>query len=358
MKDLLLLLLALLCALSAAAQEPLCLAKGEVPGSIDFRPEAVNRYLNLDRYRVVIFGEMHNGTFNPEIEYHLITDLNRQYGFRHVFLEVSVSTAWHLNQYLRTGDTADLHIPFEHWRVFWKRLYDYNVERPDSLKLVFHGVDFERTGVFATLRELAPAGSAIPPSLQPMMDTAAAHISDAPLRMYDIIDGKMIIYDNAAFTRTLRYIQGELKAHAADAAQYFGSNYPMVRDIANNEGEVVVAPKPRNRTMFRTMRRIVADEHIGKFIGIFGAQHTTYTVPSSIANAVSSLPGFRQEEVLNIMEIVLHLLRQGDGQMVQLEHAEKLEALNGNCKASFLPAGAVPGYGRKADVVLIGDANK
>jgi hypothetical protein len=340
------------------AQSPLCLAKGKSPGSIDYDAAKVDTLLHFDQYKVVLFGEMHNGSFNPEIEYHFLKHLNQAHGFRHVFLETSVSAAWHLNQYVRTGDTSVLNkmlstAGYDQWLLFCKRMYEHNRTLPDSLKIVFHGVDFERTGVFSTILELAPAGVPPPKSLQPALDTAKAHLQDKPLAMYDFINGKFVEYDNTAFVSALRFLQKALLDNPKDAGIYFGSNYPVVQDIAANDGEVTVMPKPRNRTMFRTMSRIIREQKIDKFFGVFGSQHTIYTQPSAISNAVRKLDGIRAKDVLSIQEIVYNVRSKSD---TFHKIPAAIISLNGNCKGTLLPAAAVPGYKKRADFVLIGNA--
>ena len=195
----------------AEAQPPLCLSKDAAANSIDFRPDELNNFLHLDKYRIIFFGEQHNDRFDPEIKYHLITDLNKRRGMRHVFLEISFSAAWNLNQYLQTGDTTYLFNPARPrtsspYSRLWTRLHEYNKGLPDGQKIVIHGVDFETTGVFRTLKKLSPTEQNVPSALKPVMDTIEAHLSDPPLAMWNVIDGKFILYDNSAFTSTLRYV--------------------------------------------------------------------------------------------------------------------------------------------------------
>jgi len=340
------------------AQAHLCISNGQTANSIDFKPEQVDSYLHLDRYKVVLFGERHNGSFDPEIEYHLLANLNKRYGIRHVFKEIGVAAAWHFNQYLLSGDTSYLYstpLPctYGQWPVFWTRLYNYNSGLPDHLKFIIHGVDFERTEVFKTIIQLSPEGRSVPASLHAVMDTIAAHVADKPLGFFVFTGGRMTAtIDNSPFTKTLRYIQAQLAVHPHDAETYFGANYPVIKDIIANTSRVTVKPKPRNKTMFRAIRRAVRDHQIQKFAGIFGGQHTTYTVRSSISNAAVRLPGIRKTDILNIEE-VLYNLEHGGGTSVKAH--DQIKSLNTGCKASIWPADAVPGYRKRADYVIIAD---
>ena len=345
----------------AEAQWPLCLSKDTATKSIDFRPDELNHLLHLDKYKIIFFGEQHNTSFDPEIKYHLITDLNKRTGMRHVFLEISFSTAWNLNRYLQTGDTSYLYnsaLPrtYRTYARLWARLYEYNRGLPDGQKIVIHGVDFENTGVFQTLKKLSPAGQTVPAALKSVMDTIDAHLSGPPLTMWKIIDGKFILYDNSAFTSTLRYVQAQLLAYPGITKTFFGSNYSVVKDIITNDGPVEVRAKRRNKTMFTAMQRIINEQKIERFIGFFGGQHTAYTVRNSLTNAAVGLKGFHKSDILNIAEFAYDINSKDTA--FRRKHFHKLLPLNGSCKATVLPAGVVPGFKKEADFVIVADISE
>lgn len=343
------------------AQPPLCLSNDGATNNIDFRPDELNNFLQLDKYKIIFFGEQHNTRFDPKIKYHLITDLNKRTGMRHVFLEVSFSAAWNLTRYLHTGDTSYLY--YHIWRQtnstytsFWKRLYEYNRKLPDGQKIIIHGVDFERTDVFQTIKKLSPAGQQVPSVLTPVMDTIEAHLQDPPLSMYKITDGKFILYDNSAFTSTLRYVQKQFLAFPDATKNYFGNNYSVIKDIITNDSQVEVRAKHRNRTMFTAMQRIISDQKIDRFIGFFGRQHTTYTVVNSLTNAASGLKGFRKAYILNIAEFAYDIHAKDTA--FRGKHFHEIVALNGSCKATVLPADIVPGFKKETDFVIVADISE
>ncbi len=343
------------------AQPPLCLPKVALTNQIDMRAEELNNFLHLDKYKIIFFGEQHNDRFDPEIKYHLITDLNKRTGLRHVFLEISFSSAWKINEYLRTGDTTYLYNPawpqrFRTNTSLWVRLYEYNRGLPDEQKLVIHGVDFETTGIFHTLKKLSPTGKDVPEALKPVMDTIETHLSDPPLKMWDMVDGKFILYDNSAFTSTLRYVQAQFLAYPDATKKYFGDNYPVVDNISKNDGRVEVKAKRRNSTMFDAMQRIVNEQKIERFIGFFGGQHTTYTVGNSLANEAAGLKGFGKSDILNIAEFAYNVNSKDTA--YRDKHFHEIVALNGSCGATILPAHAVPGYKKHADFVVVTDVSR
>lgn len=345
----------------AEAQQPLCLLKKEATNSIDFRAGELNNFLHLDQYRIIFFGEQHNARFDPEIKYHLITDLNKRTGMRHVFLEISFSSAWSINQYLQTGDTTFLYNPA--WQRtpnpnsrLWTQLYEYNKGLPDRQKITIHGVDFETTGVFQTLKKLSPTGQSVPSALKQVMDTIDAHLLDPPLAMWKIVDNKFILFDNSAFTRTLRYIQAQFLTYPELTKAYFGSNYPVVQDIITNDGPVEVRAKRRNRTMFAAMQRIVDGQKIERFIGFFGGEHTTYAIGNSLTNAAAGLNGFHRSDILNIAEFAYNMKSRDT--VFRRKHFYELVAMNGNCEATILPASEVPGFKKESDFVVIANISE
>ena len=341
----------------AKAQSTLCLLNDTANGKVDFRAEELNKLLQLDKHKIIFFGEQHNASFDPQIKYHLITDLNKRTGLRHVFLEISFSSAWNINQYLQTGDTTYLYNPAWPKKTYgistalWARLYEYNKKLPQERKIVIHGVDFERTDVFLTLKRLAPPGQPVPELLKPVMDTVNAHLSDPPLSMWKMIDGKFVVFDNAAFTRTLRYVQKQLLAYPDVTKNYFGSNYPVAVDIITNNGPVEVRAKNRNNAMFAGMQRIIDDEKIDSFIGFFGGQHTSYMVSNSLANAAAGIKGIHKTDILNIIEFAYNT--NSTDTAFRRKEFPQLVALNGSCKATILPAATTPGFKKEADFVVI-----
>lgn len=335
------------------AQNRVCLPRLADDNGFGFPAGEVDSFLQLQQYKIILFGEQHNDRIDPEIKYHLITHLHKTYGYRHVFIEAGYSAAWVFNQFITKGDTI-LYQPTGAYRQFLKRLYAYNRSLPDNQKIIFHGVDFERVGVFKVVNALKPKDKPVPPLLQPVMDTVQVHLVDTPLVMYSYINSKMTLNDNAAFEKTLRWMQAQFRSHTADAKTYFGNNYHALEGIVNNASPVEVRPKRRNKTMFQNMKHTVEEEKIDKFIGFFGGVHTDETIASSLTKKIKGLPGFSGKDILTIRE-ALYNKRDDSSYLLVAERVEILKSLNGTCKATFLRAADVPGFKKKADFVLVGD---
>jgi len=271
-------------------------------------------------------------------------------------METSVSRAWHYNQYLKSGDTAHVYVSaapqaLNGYIAFWKRLYEFNKGLPEGSKIMIHGVDFETTAVFQTLKQLAMPGRAVPISLQPMMDTVNAHLSDKPLHMWDVIDNKFILYDNSGFTQTLRIVQKQLLDHDDDVKAYFGDNYPVVHDIAINSGKVEVKAKNRNKTMFAAMERAIEENNIDRFVGFFGNRHTDYSVHNSLPNAVKKVKGINRKDILTIAEFAYNVKSKDTA--FRPKHYQEIVDMNKDCRASVYPSNAVPRFSNESDFVVI-----
>lgn len=343
-----------------ADAQSLCLGKGEDHG-IDYKAEEVNKYMNLQQYRAIFFGEQHNGSFDPEIKYHLITGLNKHYGTRHFFMEIGRSCAWRFNKYLQTGDGAYINNPALVYRskgygAFWKRLYEYNSTLPADKKLVIHGIDFERSEVFETLMMLAPENEPVPASIQTVMDTIKAHVADKPMCMYNIVDGKMIEYDNTGFIATLDYVRDVLWNERSEVKKYYGANYKTVREIITNNAIPVTKAKPRDKTMHEAIKDAVEGKEIDRFVVFAGKEHTVYTSSSALPNMARGIKGMNSKDILNITEIVYNVRTNDEKAVHHISVPATITTMNADCKATILPGHAVPGYKNKADFVIIADA--
>ena len=51
----------------AKAQSTLCLLNDTANGKVDFRAEELNKLLQLDKHKIIFFGEQHNASFDPQI---------------------------------------------------------------------------------------------------------------------------------------------------------------------------------------------------------------------------------------------------------------------------------------------------
>jgi hypothetical protein len=155
-----------------------------------FLPETPDRYTLFDsafyQNDVFLIGENHGYAAPQALDLTLLQHLNQRVGLRYYLAEMDVAQAELVNQYLRTGDVVPLDSLFRGFLAQTKagtsqwgnqQFYDklvairaYNQTRPDSLQIMFLGVDwFEGKGRY------------IPDLMRSLLNPSAATFSTNPL---------------------------------------------------------------------------------------------------------------------------------------------------------------------------------
>lgn len=104
--------------------------------------------LSQGKQDVIIIGETHSSASTPKVAMSLIKDLNNTQGKTDLILEAGISEAFFYQLFLDTGNEKYLDQTIMggnllEWGMFWKNLYEYNSNLPDSLKIKIQGVEFE-----------------------------------------------------------------------------------------------------------------------------------------------------------------------------------------------------------------------
>ena len=107
---------------------------------IGYHEAAIDSILHLANYQAYFFGESHNTGFEPEFKFHFIRHLNKNYGVRHIFMEIGTATAIFFNEYLQSGDTSLLYnnqllYLWGAYKTFWQKLFEYNDSRVSCILL-------------------------------------------------------------------------------------------------------------------------------------------------------------------------------------------------------------------------------
>ncbi|HLF35200.1 MAG TPA: hypothetical protein VI583_13240 [Cyclobacteriaceae bacterium] len=104
---------------------------------------------------IYLFADDRRLESSPELKFPILSILNQSCGVRNIVLEAGQSEAWLCNQYLASGDSSLLvnTMGYHYTMVkdFWARLYYFNKDLPDSRKLKFTGIDYDRPGPFKTM---------------------------------------------------------------------------------------------------------------------------------------------------------------------------------------------------------------
>jgi len=222
---------------------------------------------SLKESQAIIVGEFHGVLGVNEIKFNLIRKLNSEYQYKDIFMEIGKSAAYLYNLYLNSGDTSLLEKPTMPYCIkskekeFWKSLYEYNLDLPKSLKIVIHGVDFERIEFLKVLKLLIPKD----------YNTNNSDFTKNLLKDYDSIIISVKNYKD--FNKLFSNYKNYFKANTPIINSIYGRNFKYIEDIfLNNSSQENF--KERNETMYANVMEIVKKDSIKKVIGFFGMNHT------------------------------------------------------------------------------------
>ena len=314
-------------------------ALGIIPNSneISYNQNEIDTTLQLSKYDAYFLGESHTVDFEPEFKFHFIKHLNSKYGVKDIFMEIGYSAAYFFNQYLQTGDTNILQtnrLPYlwGKYKIFWKNLRIYNSTLQDSLKVVIHGIDFERIEIFKLLEKAR--------------DTSIK-ISDNLRQTFEIINTKSsnsnLFYGDKEFSKTLSSLKEIFSKNTDEFKLLFKNNFNIVKSSLNNISNANSSFSERNENWLINLRQIIIDSKISKFIGFFGAAHTRYNNKASLTVAIKN-SNFFKGKILNIATVYSHY-SQGGNQIIEYGHneVETFETYyNKNCRAVIVKSSEVP----------------
>lgn len=205
-----------------------------------FLPETADRYTLFDtafyQNDVFLLGESHGYAAPQALDLALLQHLNQRIGLRYYLAEMDVAQAELVNQYLRTGDVIPLDSLFRGFLAQTKagtsqwgnqQFYDklvairaYNQTRPDSLQIVFLGVDwFEGKGRYIPdlMRSLLNANAATFPA-DPLLDSLRLVVNQPAVSL-----GKLLPYASR--------INADYDTHKDKYATRFGTRLTAFRQV-------------------------------------------------------------------------------------------------------------------------------
>lgn len=339
-------------------------AFGQTNCAIDFAPgsnemvynqAAVDAILQLSNYDAFFLGESHTDDFEPEFKYNFIRHLNSGYGVRDVFMEVGYAAAYFFNQYLQTGDTSVFQKNnLLYWRRgyknFWKKLYAYNWTLPDSLTIVIHGIDFERTEIFALLETTRSKNEVTPDYLQQSFND-----------ILSLTYGNRFWEDQKS-QDVLVSIRTAFSQHTEDFRRLYGANFGLVQKALLNKVPATTKVVPRNKIWYQNLKEIVSENKIKKFIGFFGGAHTPYSSATSLTVALKKADFFKGN-ILNIATMYTHMLSPKTPLSVteyNFGEKEVVDAFyNKKCRAVIVKSSDVPktSFKTASDYILFAREN-
>ena len=128
-----------------------------------YNPELVTYLLNnhssksdiidTDKYELFVSGEAHATQKNYDVQMNIIKNLSKNSDLKYIIAEDSMANALLINNYLQTGEIANLDIIFKNLQgtfgsnnegyKFLQDLYEFNKTLPDDKKLTYLGMDIE-----------------------------------------------------------------------------------------------------------------------------------------------------------------------------------------------------------------------
>lgn len=282
-----------------------------------YNQKVIEDIIEPSKYDAFFLGESHTIDFEPEFKYNFIKHLNSKYAVRDVFMEIGYSAAYFFNQYLQTGDTSILkenRLPYlwGHYKSFWRNLYEYNNSLPDSLKLIIHGIDFERIEIFKLLEKTKQKNSIIPDYLQQTF-------SD----IQKLNKNNELFLNDKEFKKQLSKLKLTFLQYENDFKILYKDNFNVVHNALGNETPRTIKVNPRNKFWLGNIKDIIVQQKIKKFIGFFGGAHTRYNNTSSLTVALKSCDFFKGE-ILNIATVYNHFISTGGpNQIIEYGYKEK-----------------------------------
>ncbi len=130
--------------------------------------EEVLKAPNLKEKEIFLTGEVHGTKQNYALNMVFLKYFKKQVNIKYILSEISYSTSFYINDYLRGGDDALLDkitntsrgIGFsEEDKMYFKKLYEYNNSLDDKDKLEIIGLDFENNPIisFKLMSDILPA---------------------------------------------------------------------------------------------------------------------------------------------------------------------------------------------------------
>lgn len=326
---------------------------GFIPNSIKilYNQAKIEEIINPDKYDAFFLGESHTNDFEPEFKYHFIKHLNTTYAVRDVFMEIGYSAAYFFNQYLQNGDTAILkenRLPYlwGQYKNFWQNLYTYNKSLPDSLKIIIHGIDFERLEIFKLLEKAKQKNSTIPDYLQQTF-----------IDIQKLSENKELFFGDKAFKKEFSKLKMTFLQYEDDFKVLYKNNFNVVRSAITNNTPVTPGVNPRNKIWFENIKQIITINNIKKFIGFFGVAHTRYNNSTSLTVTLNNC-NFFKGKILNISTIYNHFTTPDwPNQIFEFGYNEKEifdRFYNKMCRAVIIKSSDIPEttFKTKSDFVI------
>ncbi|MGB3466198.1 MAG: hypothetical protein WBA74_13050 [Cyclobacteriaceae bacterium] len=241
---------------------------------------------DLRTHSLILVGEgPHIMPVNTYLQTDLLIHLNARYGTRYAIIEWGLAEAYLLNKYMKTGDPKYYNKTFEGSRNFKEareaieKLYHYNKSVPDSAKVKFVGVDFERDPALT---------SSIHFFLSEFEDPVLNSLKEDVKARFDTINFVMEPTD------LLAYVRKELPKYANIFSQ--SEDWKQIKDIVDNESSYA-AYELRDQRMVAHFLKLPPNE---RYLGFFGTGHIQLDYKKAFAAMLLNTTTFTRADILTI----------------------------------------------------------
>ena len=253
--------------------------------------------------QLFLLGEAHGVQRPQEIDLALLKHLNERAGVRTYVAEVDCAKAYHLNEYLRTGDEAALDLVFRSWiagtaqwankdlRAKFQQIRAWKRTQPRQRQMRFLGLD--------ELQDLPLAA-----------DYVAALLRDKPLPLLlrGRIDSVMALLRQptaAALAGAAQRAVQDLAAREAACRKTLGPGYDDLRHVLVNA--TYNRGGARERNIFTNFQALYHQQHLEreKLYGFWGLNHV---LQSPLQGGSTSFASMVRQSNLPVRDKVVSLL--------------------------------------------------
>lgn len=240
---------------------------------------------DFTRNTVILTGEEHAVGANYKLKLALIKYLNKKYDVNYILDEIGYSSSCFINQYLETGDEEKLKLVYRNLQGtafgnkddynFWIQLRKYDMTLPESSRVKVVGIDIEHQLSTACeyLKYLLP--DKYPPE---QIEGAVERFKNYYISIY-----------TDEFSKTMEYLQNDIKANPLTYSRYLGDNYFDFRLVVNNIINSINAYSAHDSSFYSIREPIMYENFLmiyyhlpyGKYFGELGMDHVYQKINSS-----------------------------------------------------------------------------
>lgn len=250
----------------------LLLCSAFLPGMVNAQDQIENKkyfsaFLDTTQKSLLMVGENHSSSVGSTIYPELVEYLNKENELNTLLIEFGSSEAYFYDLYLQTGEEKWLNYTifggaYKDWKKAWRKIYKFNKELEDPLKII--GIDFERARTFGyALYKIFSGYDERPEFVDSLMNV----VRDTTFYNTHTI-GYPTKRDKAFVSRTRTLLKGNRSTIKNMVSSHeFAFIDGMIKNKAMEYG------KNREENIARNTQRIIEAEPADDFLLLIGRDH-------------------------------------------------------------------------------------